>query len=126
MRSFKLIFIALWFWGCAAQQLIREGNDFLTQGKTTEAVQKFEAALRLEPNNKIAQDRIKEARRAAVRAELDVCESALSAGEFAQALKGALKARRMPLDLEDVDLVRRIDDTIDKAAKLAEERVDGF
>ena len=63
------------------------------------------------------------ARRAAVRNKLQEADEALSQAKYALALKVAMQARRMPMDLDDVDLTRRIDETITRAAKLAEERV---
>jgi tetratricopeptide (TPR) repeat protein len=129
MRSSKLLSLALvaLVWACGgAQQLIQQGNKLLAEGKHDQAVEKYQEALKIEPDNAQAKERIKEARREAVRAQLDLAEQSLSASQFASALKDALKARRMPLDLEDVQLVRRIDETIAKSAKLAEERVESF
>src|SRR5688500_494596 len=80
---------------CAATQLVRQGSELLKAGKHTDAIAKFEAALKVDPGNAEAQDGIKQARREAVRAQLDLAEGALSAGEFASALKEGTKARRM-------------------------------
>ncbi|MBI5507397.1 MAG: tetratricopeptide repeat protein [Deltaproteobacteria bacterium] len=109
--------------GCAVQKLLSRGDKLLNDGDYAKAISTYEEALRLEPENKAAHERIKVARRKNVSARLAEAEAALSAGELATALADAVRARRMPLDLEDVELVRGIDATIDKAAKLAEERV---
>jgi tetratricopeptide (TPR) repeat protein len=126
-KSFVALSFAVALGACGgAQQYIQQGNQLLAQGKHAEAIQKFEEALRIEPGNAKAHERVKEARREQVRAQLDTAEQELAAADYAGALRDALKARRLPLDLDDVDLVRRIDDTIAKASRLAEERVSAF
>ncbi len=112
--------------GCAAQKLIRQGDSLLSQGKYAEAVEQYEEALRVSPENATALERIKTARRSAVRARLGEADEAVKASEYAKALRIAMQARAMPMDLEDVELVRRIDETIVKAAQLAEERVASY
>ncbi len=109
--------------GCSAQKHLKRGDAALAGGEFIKAVEAYEDALRVSPGHKQAQEGIKKARREAVRARLAQADAALSKGELPVALGHATMARRMPLDLEDVDLVRRIDATIDKAAQLAEDRV---
>jgi hypothetical protein len=118
-----LLLLALLTIGCAAQQHIRKGEALLKEAKYAEAVASFEEALRIEPNNKQADAGIRAARREAVTAELQKAEKALKAGDYAKALSITSRARRMPMDLEDVQLVRRLDDTLSEAAKGAQERV---
>ena len=112
--------------GCAVQKLLSRGDKLLKDNDYTKAIATYEEVLRLEPGNKPAHDRIKVARREQVRAKLSEAEAALSAGDLARALGEAQRARRMPLDLEDVELVRRIDQTIDNTAALAEGLVRGY
>ena len=59
----------------------------LEAGKNAEAVAKYEEALRISPDNKQANEGIKQARRAAVRAKLKDADDALSAAQYATALK---------------------------------------
>lgn len=110
--------------GCAVQNLIRHGDRLLSKGQHAAAIEKYEEALRVSPGDPAAKERIRVARRGAVRARLDQADRALAEGALATALSHALAARRMPLDLDDVNLVRRIDSTIARAASLAEARVD--
>jgi hypothetical protein len=112
--------------GCAVQKLLNRGDKLLKDRDYPKAIATYEEALRIEPGNKVAHDRIKIARRDHVRLRLAEAEAALSSGELANALGDAQRARRMPLDLEDVELVRQIDATIDKAAQLAEDRVKSY
>ncbi|MBI3178252.1 MAG: hypothetical protein HYZ27_01240 [Deltaproteobacteria bacterium] len=109
--------------GCSVQKHLKRGDAALASGEYIKAVEAYEDALRVSPGHKKAQEGINKARREAVRSRLALADAALSKGELPTALAHATVARRMPLDLEDVELVRRIDATIDKAAQLAEERV---
>lgn len=108
---------------CAGPQHIRQGDRHLAAGQYGAALRSYELALDLSPQDAIARERIKKARRLAVRAELLRADEALTRREYASALRVAAKARTMPLDLDDVELVRRIDDTIREAARFAENQV---
>jgi tetratricopeptide (TPR) repeat protein len=110
--------------GCTVQKLIRHGDSLLSEGEYAQAIEQYEEALRVSPGHAEARGRIRSARREAVRARLQQADDALAAGRLATALRHALRARHMPLDLEAVDLVQRIDSTITKSASLAEARVD--
>jgi hypothetical protein len=126
MQVGLLLVVSLVVSGCAVQKLLNRGDKLLKDGDFPKAIAVYEEALRVSPGNKTAHERIKVARREHVRVRLTEAESALSSGELAKALGEAQRARRMPLDLEDVELVRRIDATIDKAAQLAEDRVRNY
>ena len=121
-----LLFVATLTSGCAVQKLLNRGDKLLKDRDYPKAISTYEEVLRMEPGNKTAHERIKVARREHVRAKLSEAEVALSGGELAKALGDAQRARRMPLDLEDVELVRQIDASIDKAAQLAEDRVKSY
>lgn len=124
IRTLSLsLVLAVGLVACAARQHLREGDRLLKAGQYREAISAYEEALRVSPDNATAKKGIREARRQAVRVELDRADQDLSAGRFAGALGYAMRARSLPLDLEDVDLVRRIDDTVTRAARLAEDEV---
>ncbi|MEE8408856.1 MAG: tetratricopeptide repeat protein [Myxococcota bacterium] len=112
--------------GCAVREHLKRGNRHLKLGEYSKAIEAFEEALRVSPGHKTAHARIRTARREHVRATLAKADAALSSGELATALRYAKRARRLPLDLEDVDLVQRIDTTIERAATQAEETVAAY
>lgn len=118
--------LAFAFVACANRQHLDLGQQLLRKGQFAAAIDEFQEALKETPANAEAQKGIREARRGAVRTELDQADKALQGGQFAEGLRHALLARGLPLDLEDVDLVRRIDDTIGRAAQLAEEQARGW
>lgn len=119
--------LAMWMVvGCAAREHLVRGDGFLKQGRHADAIMEYERVLEGEPDNEEAQQGIRKARRLAVRIELKQANRNLKQGNYAKALRGALRARRMPLDLEDVDLVQKIDSTIASTAKAAEKRVREF
>ena len=120
------LFLGLMTIGCAAREFLAKGDQFLQDGRHVEAILQYEKALVASPGNSRAESGIRKARRYAVRLELRKAKKALRNGNYAKALSGALKARRMPLDLEDVDLVQQIDSTIGTTAKAAEKRVREF
>ena len=72
--------------GCAVQKLVNRGDKLLRDGDYAKAIATYEEALRVSPGNKMAHERIKVARREAVRARLAVAEQELSAGELPKAL----------------------------------------
>ncbi len=125
-RSIAVGLLLLFLGGCAAQKLIHQGDKLLAAGRHKEAIAKYEEALQLAPKSKSAQRGIREARRAAVREQLGRAKAALSQDKLPQALHLGLVARRMPLDLDDVDLVRGIDELVAQCAKLAEDKVKGW
>ena len=113
-RKFRVVipFVILCFiCGCAAREHLLRGEDFLKQGRHSDALVEYERALRKSPENAAAEEGIRKARRLGVRIELRKANRYLKRGEYAKALRGALNARRMPLDLEDVDLIQKIDIT---------------
>jgi len=112
--------------GCAVQKLLNQGDKLLQEREYLKAIDTYSEALRISPENSTVHEHIKVARREHVRSKLAEAEAALAAGELAKALGDATRVRRMPLDLEDVELVRRIDGVIAKAAATAEERVNGY
>lgn len=119
--------LAVWLVvGCAAREHLVRGDGFLKQGRHADAIMEYERVLEGAPDNEEAQQGIRKARRLAVRIELKKANRNLKQGDYARALRGALRARRMPLDLEDVDLVQKIDSTIASTAKAAEKRVREF
>ena len=120
------LFLFLMLVGCAAREFLAKGDQLLQEGRHVEAINQYEKALVASPGNPKAEEGIRKARRLAVRIALRKAKKRLSRGQYARALSGALKARRMPLDLEDVDLVQQIDATIGAAAKAAEKRVREF
>lgn len=109
--------------GCAAAQHVSRGDDLLKQGKYQEAIASYENALRLSPGHSSAQEGIRRARRESVADELGKAKQALTKGDYAGALVLALRARRMPLDLDEVALAQDIDNTISMASRRAEEQV---
>lgn len=109
--------------GCAAQAHIRRGDTLLKNGSFDAAIAAYEEALRHAPDNAQALEGIRHARVEAVRDQLVRAHRALKEGDYAGGLRAALQARRMPLDLEEVGLVRRIDDLIDQASRGAEKQV---
>jgi hypothetical protein len=108
---------------CAGSQHIAKGDIFFKQKDYTKAIESYEQALREFPDDKLAWSRVRRTRRAAVLEKINQAQNKLSEGYYPTALKYGLQARRMPLDLEDVDLVRKIDRLITKSAQLAEEKV---
>jgi len=122
-RTLVVLVIAALMAGCAVRQHLKRGDQALKDGNFNDAIAAYEEALRVAPGHTGAHERIRRARRFAVRDRLEIADQALSAGKLASALRYAMQARRMPLDLEDVNLVRRIDATVDKAAQLAKNRV---
>ena len=110
--------------GCAGREFIARGDELLERGRYQEAIRAYEQALQVSPGNSAAEDGRKTARKQAVQEELDKGQEAISRKDFAGALRRALTARKMPLDLDEVELKRAIDRMISSAAKEAEKRVD--
>ena len=108
---------------CAGSQHIAKGDAFFKQKDYKQAIESYEQALRESPDDKVAWSRVRRTRRAAVQERIGQAQVKLSEGYYPTALKLGLQARRMPLDLEDVDLVRKIDALIGKSAQLAEKKV---
>ena len=125
-QTLVAVLVAVILGGCAVREHLKRGERFLKAGEHDKAIAAYEEALRISPGHERAHEGIRTARRAAVRDKLKVADEALSAGELAAALRHAMQARRMPLDLEDTELVRRIDGTVDEAAKLAGETVNQY
>lgn len=112
--------------GCAGPDHIARGNRLLERGKYDEAVKAYEEAINERGANPEAEEGIKSARREAVRAELQKAKEKLNSGEYASALMHTLRAQRMPLDLDEVVLVRDIDETIAQASQRAEDSVETY
>ena len=110
--------------GCAGREFITRGDELLERGRYQEAIRAYEQALQVAPGNSAAEDGRKNARRRAVQEELDKGQEAIQRKDYAGALRRALTARKMPLDLDEVELKRAIDRMISSAAKEAEKRVD--
>ncbi len=110
--------------GCAGREFITRGNELLERGRYQEAIRAYEQALQVSPGNSSAEEGRKRARREAVQSELDKAQKAIKRKDFAGALRRGLTARKMPLDLDEVELKRSIDRIISRAAKEAEKRVD--
>ena len=110
--------------GCAGREFIARGDELLERGRYQEAIRAYEQALQVSPGNGAAEDGRRNARRQAVQEELDKGQDAISRKDYAGALRRALTARKMPLDLDEVELKRAIDRMISSAAKEAEKRVD--
>ena len=109
--------------GCAGREFIVRGDELVKQGRYTEAIVFYEKARELAPDSAGANDGIKKARRMAITIELDKAEAKLKDVDYAAALAHALRASKMPLDLDEVDLKVRIRDAISQAEKRAEDRV---
>ncbi|MEC9465282.1 MAG: hypothetical protein VX834_05840 [Myxococcota bacterium] len=109
--------------GCAGREFIVRGDELVKQGRYTEAIVFYEKARELAPDSAGANDGIKQARRMAVTVELDKAQVRLKEIDYAGALAHALRASKMPLDLDEVDLKGRIRDAISQAEKRAEDRV---
>ncbi len=114
---------AVWLVGCAAAQHISRGDDLAAKGKYQEAIAAFQKALRVSPGNSSAEEGIRDARREAVRAVLVDARQKLQKGEYAAALADGMRARRMPLDLDEVELAGDIDEAISRASRRAEDKV---
>ena len=110
--------------GCAGREFIARGDELVERGRYQEAIRAYEQALQVSPGNSAAEDGRKNARRQAVEEELSKGQEAIKRKDYAGALRRALTARKMPLDLDEVELKRSIDRMISSAAKEAEKRVD--
>ena len=88
MLLIKRIFMAMLtvaLLGCAGQMLYREGQDMASQGDTEAALNKFQEALRLEPNNAQYRAAYAQARERAVNEWQKRAESAAAQGEPVEA-----------------------------------------
>lgn len=121
-----VVFVMHLFCACALQQHLDKGALQLEKGNFDQAILAYEEALRVSPGNEDAHQGIRMARREAVRVQLMQAEQALEKQEIASAIEYARRARRMPLDLEDVDLVQRIDETVEKATSMAKQMVQKY
>ena len=112
--------------GCAAQEYIRQGDRLQARGRYEAAIEKYEEALAIEPENAAAEAGVRQARRSAVREQLERAEAALEQRDYAEALTIATRTQQMPLDLEAVELVRRIDAVIDEATSGAKDEAESL
>lgn len=109
--------------GCAGSDHLRRGDALLRAKKYDEAISAYEEALVESPDNADASRGINKARSSAVREKLRAAKKAFAEGDFPKALRLSLRARSMPLDLQEVDLTRQIDTQVAEASKRAEEEV---
>ena len=109
--------------GCAGREFIVRGDELLKEGRYKEAIVYYEKARALVPDNSSVLYGIKQARILSVKEELEKADKLMKDIDYAGALGHALRASKMPLDLEEVDLKRRIRDAVSSAEKRAEDRV---
>lgn len=109
--------------GCAGREFIVRGDELLKEGRYKEAIVYYEKARELVPDNSSVLDGIKQSRILAVEDELVKADKLMKDIDYAGALSHALRASKMPLDLDEVQLQRRIRDTVSSAEKRAEDRV---
>jgi hypothetical protein len=120
-----LLVFLLYFtvWGCAFQGQLRKGEALLAAKKYGQAATIYETILKTQPKHEKARLGARKARSGMVERQLDRAQAALKRGDDARALGLAMKARKMPLDLEEVILASRIDDTVQSASERAEKKV---
>jgi hypothetical protein len=108
---------------CASQQLVKTGDALLASQQYAEALAAYGAALAEQPGDPLLLERIHQARRAQVGAELAAADVALEGGALALSVGAALRARHTPLSLDDVDLLERVEAAVSRTAAAAEDRV---
>jgi|MDSW01.2.fsa_nt_gb tetratricopeptide (TPR) repeat protein len=109
--------------GCAGREFIVRGDELLKEGRYKEAIVYYEKARELVPDNNSVLSGIKQARIMAIKDELDKADKLMKDIDYAGALSHALRASKMPLELDEVALQRRIRDAVSSAEKRAEDRV---
>lgn len=109
--------------GCAGREFIVRGDELLKEGRYKEAIVYYEKARELVPDNSSVLNGIKQSRILAVEDELVKADKLMKDIDYAGALSHALRASKMPLDLDEVQLQRRIRDAVSSAEKRAEDRV---
>jgi len=109
--------------GCAGREFIVRGDELLKEGRYKEAIVYYEKARALVPDNSSVLNGIKQSRILAVEDELEKADKLMKDIDYAGALSYALRASKMPLDLDEVQLQRRIRDAVSSAEKRAEDRV---
>ncbi|MBT6179954.1 MAG: hypothetical protein HOI23_22115 [Deltaproteobacteria bacterium] len=109
--------------GCAGREFIVRGDELLKEGRYKEAIVYYEKARELVPDNSSVLEGIRQSRILAVQDELDKADKLMKDIDYAGALGHALRASKMPLDLDEVQLQRRIRDSVSSAEKRAEDRV---
>jgi tetratricopeptide (TPR) repeat protein len=119
--AFLLGFVAV---GCAAQRHIRQGDDLLSQGRYAEAVSAYEHAIAADPDDAAASARLRKARGLVAGAALAQVQEKLRQGDDLGAMQLAADVRAMPIDLEDVRLVRRIDQTVSRVVHGVKSRIE--
>lgn len=111
---------------CANTEYVAKGDGLLKKGDYVAAIDAYEKALVESPGNSRAEQGIKDARRGQALAYVAQAEKELAQGRFVSAMSQALKARDIPLDLEDVKVVRRIDRAVENTTRASEEQVKVF
>jgi hypothetical protein len=119
----RIIWVAI-LAACAGSSHLRQGDERMAVHDYGEALRAYERALQEDPGAARAREGLRLARRALVGSELSASHKALEGTDYATALRHALRARSMPLDLDEVPLVQRIDDMVAKASRGAEEQVE--
>lgn len=108
---------------CGGSVWVQKGDELLGQERYDDAVEAYEHALRESPGDEAAQAGIAAARRERAVEIISRAERELDEGRFVEAMRSALEARAMPLDLDEVSLGRRIDRTIARVAANSESQV---
>lgn len=108
---------------CGGGVWVQKGDELLRQGRYDEAIRAYDRALRDAPGDDAAKAGIARARREQALAIIIRAEKELDGGRFVEAMREALRARSMPLDLDDVSLARRIDRTIERISANSDDQV---
>ncbi len=123
LKTSLLALSCLLLCACAARVRLSEGERLLQAGKYTEAIDAYEAVLRDVPGNADAKRGILNAQRAAVHYALGNAQRALNQNDLPEALRYALIARGLPLNLEEADLGTQVDEMVEQATRRAEQEV---
>ncbi len=108
---------------CGGSLWVQKGDALLSEKRYDEAVEAYERALRESPSDEAAQTGIANARREQALEIIIRAERELDEGRFVAAMREALRARAMPLDLDDVSLTRRIDRAIERISDNSDDQV---
>ncbi|MEO0811940.1 MAG: tetratricopeptide repeat protein, partial [Myxococcota bacterium] len=98
--------------GCGGSVWVQKGDALLEQERYDDAIEAYEQALRESPGDDEAERGMARARGGQAREIIEQAEENLEEGRYVEAMRQALAARSMPIDLGEVRLSRRIDRTI--------------
>ena len=106
---FSLLYVLT---ACGGSVWVQKGDALLEQERYDDAIEAYEQALRESPRDDAAERGMAQARGGQAREIIEQAEGNLEQGRYVEAMRQALAARSMPIDLGEVRLSRRIDRTI--------------